>query len=85
MGESQIQIGISFKEKMDIHLNGTILIIGAIEEIYAPTGIIKEDGYIDLHQAGTITCAGLNAYHRTDKLKRLSYAKVDQPLTGKEF
>jgi len=83
--QSSIQIGLAFKEKVEIKLNGTILIIGSVEEIYAPKEVIKEDGYIDLQQAGTITCAGLDAYHSTNKLKQLSYAKVDRPIIAKDF
>ena len=45
--ESVIQIGMRFVEKIDIKINNTILIVGAIESIYAPEGIIQEDGYVD--------------------------------------
>jgi hypothetical protein len=30
-----------------------------------------------LEAAGTLTCSGLDAYHKTEKISRLSYAKVD--------
>jgi len=79
--ESVIQIGMRFVEKIDIKINNTILIVGAIESIYAPEGIIQEDGYVDIEAAGTITCSGLDGYHKTQKLARLSYAKPDQALT----
>lgn len=83
--ESTIQIGLVFKEKMDIQLNGTVFIIGEIQEIYVPENCIQTDGYLDIQKAGTITCSGLDAYHSSNKLKRLSYAKTDRPITAVDF
>lgn len=85
VAESKIQIGLQFREQLDISINGTILIIGEIKEMYVPTEVIGVDGYIDIQRAGTITCSSLDAYHTTNKLKRLSYAKKDQPLVEKDF
>jgi hypothetical protein len=36
------------------------------------------DGFIDLENAGTITVSGLDSYHSTKKIERLSYAKKDK-------
>ena len=83
--ESTIQIGLVFKEKMDIQLNGTVFLIGEIQEIYVPEDCIQTDGYIDIQKAGTIACSGLDAYHTSNKLKRLSYAKLDRPLEAMDF
>jgi hypothetical protein len=41
-----------------------------------------DDGFIDLEKANTITCSGLDSYHKTIQLDRLSYAKPDKPLTS---
>ena len=75
VNESYIQIGASFKERIDIPLNGTSIIVGQIEWVHLPEEIIHEDGYVDLVQAGTITCSGLDAYHKAEPIKRLTYAK----------
>ncbi len=75
VNESYIQIGASFKERKDIELNGTSIIIGQIEWVNIPSDIIQEDGYVDLVKAGTITCSGLDAYHKAEEIKRLPYAK----------
>jgi len=83
--ESTIQIGLIFKEKIDIQLNGTVFIIGEIQEIYVPEDCIHADGYIDIQKAGTIACSGLDAYHTGNKLKRLSYAKTDRPVKAMDF
>lgn len=82
VAESTIQIGIEFKEKIDIQINNTTLIIGEITQIYVPDDCVKLDGFIDLEKANTITCSGLDSYHKTVQLDRLSYAKPDKVLTS---
>lgn len=73
--ESKVQLGVEFKERIDLKINGTILIIGQIQEVHFPTDCLQEDGFLDLEKAGSITCSGLDSYHRTQKLDRLPYAK----------
>lgn len=73
--ESNVQLGVEFKERIDLKINGTILIIGQIQEVHFPTNCLQEDGFLDLEKAGSITCSGLDSYHRTQKLDRLPYAK----------
>ncbi|WP_395057160.1 flavin reductase family protein [Flavobacterium sp.] len=80
--ESNIQLGVEFKEKIEITINNTIMIIGEIKEVYFPQNCLNEDGFLDLEKAKTITCSGLDSYHRTIKLDRLSYAKPDKIITS---
>jgi len=82
VSESNIQIGVEFKERIDITINNTIMIIGQITEVYVPETCLGEDGFIDLEKANTLTCSGLDSYHKTLKLDRLSYAKPDKALTS---
>jgi flavin reductase (DIM6/NTAB) family NADH-FMN oxidoreductase RutF len=79
--QSNIQLGIQFKEKIDISINNTQMVIGEIVQIYFPEECQSPDGFIDLEKANTITCSGLDSYHKTIKLGRLSYAKPDKELT----
>jgi flavin reductase (DIM6/NTAB) family NADH-FMN oxidoreductase RutF len=75
IAESQIQLGIEFKERINLTINNTIMIIGEIKEMYFPTDCLLEDGYLDIEKAGTIACTGLDSYHLTQRLERLPYAK----------
>lgn len=75
VGESTIQLGIEFKERINLTINNTIMIIGEIKEIYFPTACLQADGYLDIEKAGTIACTGLDSYHSTNRLERLPYAK----------
>lgn len=74
--ESTIKFACEFVQRMNIEVNNTIMIIGKIIRIIVPQEYIHDDGFIDLEQAGTITCSGLDSYHTTQKIARLSYAKV---------
>lgn len=80
--ESNIQIGVQFKEKIDIAINNTTMVIGEIIQIYFPENCQSQDGFIDLEKANTVTCSGLDCYHTTVKLDRLSYAKPNLEITS---
>jgi flavin reductase (DIM6/NTAB) family NADH-FMN oxidoreductase RutF len=74
VAESPIKIGMKFEEKVDIAINGTILIIGSIQFIELDEQWLSADGFVDLAKANTLTCAGLDAYFENTLLHRLSYA-----------
>jgi flavin reductase (DIM6/NTAB) family NADH-FMN oxidoreductase RutF len=73
--ESHIQIGMEFRERIEININQTSMIIGEIKFVHYPANCLLEDGFIDIEKAGTITSAGLDSYHTTQLLQRLQYAK----------
>ncbi len=81
VAESKVQIACDFVERINIELNGTSLIIGKIINVEVPENCIESDGFIDIEKAGTVTVSGLDAYHTTQKLARLSYAKPDKPVS----
>ena len=78
--ESPVQIGLEFKEQIDIELNGTIMMIGEIQEIFIPDDCLSKDGFFDIEKAGSVTCSGLDAYHLTQRIARLSYAKPNEKI-----
>lgn len=82
VAESKVQLGIEFKQKIDISINNTTMIVGEIVQIYIPENCLLEDGFIDIEKANTITCSGLDSYHKTIQLDRLSYAKPDKEITS---
>jgi flavin reductase (DIM6/NTAB) family NADH-FMN oxidoreductase RutF len=78
--ESPIKLGITFKEQIKIASHSTIMIVGEISQVYFPNNCLCEDGFLDIEKAGSITCSGLDSYHTTQRLARLSYAKPQQEL-----
>jgi len=75
--ESSIKLGCKLEEAIDVKTNGTHFIIGAIQFLHVPESNIGDDGFVDLEAAGTVTCSGLDSYHRTEKLARYTYAKPE--------
>ncbi len=72
---SSIQIGLKLKEIIPVKTNGTTIVIGEVVLIRLNETCILEDGTVDLEAAGSLTVAGLDSYHRTQKIGRLAYAK----------
>lgn len=83
--ESNVQFAVEFKERIDLIINNTIMIIGEITALYFPEYCLCEDGYLDIEKAGSICSSGLDSYHTTQRLERLSYAKPDTPLITAEI
>ncbi len=79
--ESHIQMGVQFKERINIITNNTVLVIGQINQVYFPNDCLCTDGFLDIEKAKTITCSGLDSYHKTERLARLSYAKADREVS----
>lgn len=73
--ESGIKIGLKFVEDNEIKFNGTVFIVGEILEVIIDEDYIAPDGYIDIEKAGTVAISGLDGYHETKRITRLSYAK----------
>ena len=73
--ESSVKYGLEFVERVDLKINDTILIIGQVVEILIPENLITEDGYLDIEKGSSLTCSGLDSYHMTERIARLSYAK----------
>lgn len=80
--ESKVQLGMQFKQRIDLEINNTILFIAEIKQVYFPKDCQCIDGFLDIEKANTITCSGLDSYHKTIRLDRLSYAKPDKELTS---
>jgi flavin reductase (DIM6/NTAB) family NADH-FMN oxidoreductase RutF len=80
--ESHIKYGLSLVETHHLAINGTILVIGKVEEIIVPENCVLPTGAIAIEQAETIAISGLDSYHNTQLLGRLSYAKTDRLPTN---
>jgi flavin reductase (DIM6/NTAB) family NADH-FMN oxidoreductase RutF len=75
VSESHVRMGLQVAEINPIQVNGTYLVIGSVEEVILPDTSLEPDGFIDIEKAGTIVGSGLDSYHKTEKIKRLGYAK----------
>lgn len=80
VGQSRIRIGLEYVEEHTIEANKTVFVVGRILEVIFPKEALRHDGSIDIEIAGTIAISGLDGYHRTSLIDRLTYAKADKPL-----
>ena len=78
--ESQLGIAMKLVECKHIEINDTELVIGEIQEVIMRHDAVQSDGYIDIEQLGTVALSGLDSYHITERVGRLSYAKPDRDL-----
>lgn len=82
VGESHLQLAMEFKEKIELTINNTVLVIGEVKEVYFPEACLQNDGFLDIEKAASITCSGLDSYHKTTRIDRLSYAKPNKTITS---
>ncbi|MDG9666319.1 flavin reductase [Hahella sp. CR1] len=82
--ESKISLGMALREHHHLSINGTELVIGEILQVQLPSECLMQDGFVDIEKAETVALSGLDSYHRSQRLARLSYAKLDAPLQDLE-
>ncbi len=73
--DAVVQIGMKFEQRIDIALNGTILIIGSIQSVRLPDQMISEEGLVDLSMGDVLACSGLYQYYKVSEIGRLPYAR----------
>ena len=73
--ESRLKYALTLRDIIPIELNGTQMVIGEETDIFCDEEAIKEDGYIDIESLNTVAISGLDSYHTSQRLSRLSYAK----------
>jgi flavin reductase (DIM6/NTAB) family NADH-FMN oxidoreductase RutF len=76
--QSKLKYALALREIIPISLNNTQLVIGEITDIICDKQAINKDGYIDIESLNTVSISGLDSYHTSTRLSRLSYAKTDQ-------
>lgn len=75
--ESKVKIGLRFVEEQHIKVNGTILMIGEIQEIFLEDNYLNESNIIQLQQTEAIGVNGLETYYKVERIAELPYAKPD--------
>ncbi|RAK65076.1 flavin reductase family protein [Hymenobacter edaphi] len=78
VAESQLSIGLRLVEELPIRLNGTVLLIGAVEHVYVAPAGLRPDGTLDLAALSDVCISGLDSYYRVEPLARFAYARAGQ-------
>lgn len=79
VAESELKYAVRLVEVKHIEVNSTEFVIGEIVLLYVNDKAIKADGFVDIETLNTVAVSGLDSYHTTKRLERLSYAKKDIP------
>lgn len=74
--ESRLKYVLTLRDIMPVTLNNTQLVIGEVTDILCDEQAIKSDGYIDIEALNSVAISGLDSYHISERLSRLSYAKA---------
>jgi len=80
MAGSPVQIGLRFEESHHIKINGTWLIVGAVQEIRLADGAQAETGHIQHDALGIASVSGLDSYYDVALIDRYAYARPGQDL-----
>ena len=75
---SHLKLSVRFVEEIHIKASNTILMVGAIENIYLPGDVLLSDGQIDLNKMDAVCVSGLNNYHVAKHIASFSYARPGQ-------
>ncbi|WP_105264639.1 flavin reductase family protein [Pseudoalteromonas sp. T1lg76] len=75
VSQSQLKYSVKLVTEQVIEQNGTLILIGAIEQGEVSDNALCSDGHIDLHSIDTVAITGLDGYHVGSRLGRLSYAQ----------
>lgn len=73
--ESKIKYALQLQQIMPIERNGTFLVIGEVTEVMLDESLVEPDGFIKLHQAGSMGSIGIDGYSVFEAPVRFQYAK----------
>ena len=78
--ESKLSLLVKLVEVKHLDVNDTEFIIGEIQGVLLKQDAVHSDGYVDVESLRTVSATGLDSYHKTERIGRLSYAKPGKPL-----
>ncbi|MEY4282316.1 MAG: hypothetical protein RLZ39_1728 [Bacteroidota bacterium] len=70
-----VSIAMQLEEIIPIAINGTILIVGSVQQIHIDEQLVEKDGFVSLSEEQVVISQGLDAYFVPSPLGRLAYAK----------
>lgn len=76
--ESNIKMGLTLVEMINIKSNGTVLIIGEIQILEVDDSALTSEGYINLQNAESVGISGLNSYYSLKHIANYEYAREDE-------
>ena len=78
VAESRLKLGLRFVEEMPVRLNGTIIVVGAVEHLVVDEAALLDDGSLDLGALGAVAAGGLDTYYAGEKIAVYPYARPEE-------
>lgn len=75
VADAIVKIAMQLEQSIPITLNGTVLIIGSIQQVEMDAELVGNDGFVSLADAQVLISQGLDAYFVATSIGRLPYAK----------
>ena len=72
---SPVQMAMTYVEEYHIKANGTILLIGAIQDLFIEDNLLKKDGFVNLSEANVVAINGLDGYTLPKLKTRMEYQR----------
>ena len=82
VAESQVRIGLKYRETIPIELNNTLLVIGEVVHISISEAGVEKDGQLDLEALGSVGISGLNRYYTFAKTAEHAYVGNPNQRSG---
>ena len=79
VSEARVRTGLTLAQDMVLPNRCHFMVLD-VQWVEVDECTVAEDGYVDLGRAGTAAISGLDGYHDTQHLGRLSYAKVGKEV-----
>jgi flavin reductase (DIM6/NTAB) family NADH-FMN oxidoreductase RutF len=75
VANSPLQLAMEYVEEYNINANGTILVIGKINEIFVLDDLVEDDGFVNLSKGNVAAINGLDGYSIPKLNTRFSYQR----------
>ncbi|MBC7003011.1 flavin reductase [Photobacterium sp. BZF1] len=75
VAESRLKYALALRSCQTLEINGVEMVVGEITHLEFEESAATETGYLDIESLGSVAISGLDSYHVTQRLGRLSYAK----------
>ena len=77
--EAHVRMGLTLLNDTEL-VNGCRFMTCSVEWFELESDGMCGDGYVDLSSMGGVTISGLDGYHKTPGISRLSYAKINREI-----
>ncbi len=76
---SRIKMGLKFVEKHDVAANGTVFLVGEVQECWVDGDALEPDGFVEHSNVNNVLVNGLDTYYSAKRIKKLPVLESKLP------